>query len=90
MIKITTTVTTEVSELLNRSKLECSFNGSRDANSVHLAISYKDEEIAMGHFNFKSGIAHVELEEDLYLKMDSEEAEDLKNYLEQEVEEFKF
>ncbi len=63
-MKITVTKTITVQEELDTNLIEVFMGGNRDLNSQFFEIYYKNKEMAYGHLNHSSGIAHVSLIDD--------------------------
>lgn len=79
-MKIEITKTVRVTERLDVGQLIVSSMGDRDTSSIHLNVSYKDKEIAYGHLNYKSNMAHIEM------TYDSEYNQDLEDFLVEGIE----
>ena len=75
-IEIEKTVT--IKEKVNTDKLAVVLGGSRDIDSTKLTVTYEGVEIAYGHLNNVSNMAHISM---------YTENEDLEGYLVRVIEE---
>tara|TARA_R110002153_G_scaffold125936_4_gene273121 strand:- start:781 stop:1020 length:240 start_codon:yes stop_codon:yes gene_type:complete len=77
-MKITIEKMVKVTSELNTNEIDILFGGQRDVNSVNFEVYYEDIEIAYGHLNNVSNMAHVTII--------NEDNQDLEDYLVNRIE----